>query len=253
MLRNETPSSYCFEELRWDTEYFGYKSAKVILKSRLTPKDKNDLLDIMKLYDFVTIQNEENLPYNNNWIGEETSAFLVDINCQFLKEDVDFNIKDSEFTIISDNFFKNEDIIRIAKSSFVFSRFYNDPYLNSDKTKTLYTNWVENSFEKTGKYFVRYMNSDQILGFLLFTLDKALSTATIELLAVDSAFKGRQVGKTLIGQLEAFLKKESINLIKVGTQLNNIDAMNFYKSCGYDYSKCNSIYHFWPKSMDMEK
>lgn len=245
----KTPNTNSFAtiELEWDTEYFGLNCAKSVLNKELCTWDRRQLLEDIIKYDFVTIVNKNNNYRNNQWLGSNTRSFLTDINIQFVKkigEIEEYNTGDN--VEISDVILKNEDICNIARTSFVFSRFFNDPNLDIKKSREIYIEWVHNAFEKKGKYFVISRINNQISGFLLFSIEPILSSAVIELLAVDNKFKGKRIGKTLMNKLDVFLKGEDIKQIKVGTQVDNSVAINFYRTCGFENIGCNSIYHYWP-------
>lgn len=241
------PSSYVVEELGWDTNYFGYKSARVILKNELSEKEWIFLLNKLAEYEFVTINNLNNNNNNNNWIGRNTTAFLTDLNCKFKKK-ISISLEKNTYSVSVDNkFLWNEDIIQIADNAFRYSRFFNDNNLNDEKKKAVYSEWVKNAFEQKGKYFVTYTNEDEIVGFLLFSINESDLSASIELLAVNNKYKNKKIGKTLINELEIFLDKKSMKYIIVGTQIDNVPAMNFYFTNGFQLESRNSIFHYWPK------
>ena len=55
---------------------------------------------------------------------------------------------------MSDNLPREDQVIRIAGSSFIFSRFFNDPFLGKTKKQNIYVEWVKNAFNKKGRYFI---------------------------------------------------------------------------------------------------
>lgn len=239
-------SSKSFEafSLDWDTDYFGVKSAKVVLKDSVSDVEQNEILDYCNKFDFVTISNLGNNNENNVWIGKKTKAFLTDMNIQFIKHiNKQISILD-EFTNIYNSFPKNEDILKIAQKTFLYSRFFNDPYLPKEQAQNIYSYWTECAFEKPEKYFVIAKKNNKVAGYLLFNLEN--SFATIELIAVDEVFRGQNISKSLIAGLEFFAYEKGINSIKVGTQVDNMSAVRFYNACGFHYASCNSVYHYWP-------
>lgn len=240
-------------DLHWDSDYFEVNCAKAILKSEINSLEGEELVRAFDNYHFITIVNNSNNPKNNNWLGSETSSFLTDINIQFSKKTNNTINHAQENIIVANNFFANEEIIQIARYAFVLSRFYNDPNLNEQKSKELYVNWVRNSFCKEDKYFVISRENDRVTGFLLFSYDSVLSQCVIELIAVEKSFTGQHIGSKLMIELENYLTGINIDSIKVGTQIDNIAAANFYVACGFHYTGCSSIYHYWPKNLGTEK
>lgn len=233
------------KKLDWDTDFFGIKSAKVILKRDINDIDINSIINYLKenKFKFVTIQNTNNNDNNNYILKEVNRLFLTDVNIQFEKV-LDLNIRkecNDKDVIINSNISYNQDIEKIASESFIYSRFINDKNLNNGKS--VYSEWVKNAFEKEDKFFVLNIQNNKVMGFLLFSIQN--EQITIELIAVDSCSKHKGIGKKLINNLEAFAQKNNIKKINVGTQLNNLNAQNFYINCGFKHIINHSIYHLW--------
>jgi dTDP-4-amino-4,6-dideoxy-D-galactose acyltransferase len=234
-------------ESRIDTEYFGIPSAKVILKKDCSSKQKQDeLLEFMQDFEFLVILNKTNDPINNRWIGERTNAFLADVNVQLRKKLSTASIVEGVSTEISDNLPKNDQIVKIAETSFLFSRFLNDPYLHKEKARCIYGDMVKNAFGKPGRFFATTKTAGDVTGFLLFSINAQSSFATIELIAADPKFTKQGIGRALIQSMEKFVHAQEVGAIFVGTQLNNTQALRFYDGLGFRYFDCSSIYHFWP-------
>lgn len=234
----------CFP-LDWDTEYFGVESARVNLKGVVTEEGQVEILDYCKAFEFVTISNIGNIKENNQWIGKSSSAFLTDINIQFIK-----NIKDEpsfldKLTEAYKSYPRNGKILSIAESAFSYSRFFNDPSLPEKQAKNIYLHWTECAFNQDNKYFVVANRNNEVAGYILFSMNKEKQAVTIELIAVDEKFRGQRVGKSLISVVESLAYKNEIKNIKVGTQIDNASAIQFYISCGFQYVSCSSVYHLW--------
>lgn len=239
--------TYELQSLEWDTNYFGVSSARVNLNGILEELDKEEIIAFCKDYDFVTILNSNNIKENNHWIGNKTPAFLADMNIQFSKnlvERLDYN--DDDTTYVVNCLSRNEQIVNIAKKSFNYSRFFNDPSLTQKKASEIYLYWTECAFNQQDKYFVVSEKEGKIAGYLLFSLTSEKSSV-IELIAVDEKYQGKNVGKSLIKKMELFLINKRIEKIKVGTQVNNISAVKFYTAMGFKYKCCGSVYHLWRK------
>lgn len=207
---------------------------------------QTELLSFLQNFEFIVIINKANDPSNNQWLGEKTKAFLTDVNIQLNKNISLAEKYDDSFTAVADNFPENGQIIRIAENSIKFSRFLNDPYLPMQKAKHIYADITKNAFRKDGRFFVTVNGMEAISGFLLFSIDQAILSSTIELIAIDQNFTGKGIGRSLIRAMEHYVAKMGVKTIRVGTQLNNITALKFYRSCGFSYLECNSIYHYWP-------
>lgn len=242
MLKNK---KYLIKHLEWDTKMFKIKSAKIFLNEEISVYDLEQIQKYIKQngYIFVSVENKNNNEYNNITIGNLKNIYLADVNIQFKKYitetknyELDENIK------IENEFEYNGDIIDISKNAFENSRFIYDKNLNDNKYN-IYSEWAKNAFKKKDKYFCYYLDNDKIIGYILFSINN--NEILLELIAVDSKNKG--IGSKLIRRLEKFAIDKNIKVINVGTQLNNINAQNFYEKNGFRHLANNSIYHWWVK------
>lgn len=174
---------YDIIELDWDTKFFGIKSAKVNLNNKIDEKDIKDIKNEIRKekYRFVTINNKNNCDENNFLIKELENVFLADVNIQFIKKIKDRNLKSNDFIKIQNNFKFENQIIDISRKSFIYSRFYNDKNLK-DGNK-VYTEWAKNAFDKEDKYFCVYKKENNIIGYVLFSVES--NFLTIELIAIN--------------------------------------------------------------------
>lgn len=235
-------------ELKWDTNYFGVKSAKAVLKDSVLAIEETDLKKFLDEFEFVTITNLKNISYNNLWIVKETSAFLVDVNIQFIKDIRKLSSIPVQNCEVFEAYPQEKYIMEIAEKAFNYSRFFNDPNLPKEKAQKIYVQWVKSAFNQKGRYFTLYKKNGKIIGFLLFSLDENALSSTIELIAVDESHRGYNIGKSLINSMEAFIyNKKGITKIRVGTQIDNISAFKFYIANGFQYTYCNTVYHYWPQ------
>ena len=229
--------------LQWDTDFFGVSSARVNLFGIVDDKGQGEILEFCKDYEFITISNLDNIKENNYWIGNRTNAFLADMNIQFLKTLVDKPYFQDKNTFVMNCLSRNEQIVDIAKKSFNYSRFFNDPKLPQEQAKNIYLHWTECAFGQDNKYFAISEREGHIAGYILFSLNEYGSV--IELIAVDEIYQGQRVGKSLIHTMELFVIDQGIMKIKVGTQVNNVSAAQFYSAMGFKYVSCGSMYHLW--------
>lgn len=235
--------NYKCEPLKWDTDYFGITSARVYLSGVVGEQGQSEIIKFCKGYDFVTISNMNNIEENNHWIGNRTNAFLTDMNIQFMKVLETKPSYQDDKTYVRNNLLRNERIVDIARKSFQYSRFFNDLNLPEVQAKNIYLHWTECAFEQENKYFVVSEREGQVAGYILFSMSDDASI--IELIAVDEKYQGQRVGKSLMQTMESFVINKVIKKIKVGTQVNNISAAQFYSKMGFTYVSCSSTYHLW--------
>lgn len=246
LLNNEV---YDCLSLDWDSNYFGYKTAKVILKKELTDTALNEIVEICSDYQFISFHNKDNNSLNNILLGRFTGIYLVDINLQFIKHIVNVEnalTRTSNYDFeITNNCRVNNQILEITKEAFTISRFTNDIRFDKNKARLVYYNWVKNSFDNVSKYFLTIKVGTDIAGYTLFKIDTNSSILTIEFIAVSELFKRKQIGKAMLELLNNYTFNNGISIIKVGTQLDNLPAVNLYLKNGYSLVEKTSIYHHW--------
>lgn len=230
-----------FYELDWDTNFFGVSSAKALLHMPLTTNEWDDLREKFEDYQFVSITNINSDPINAQLIGKNTSAFLADVNIQFSKKIFDIFEMPKNITI-HQSLSRNDEITELV--DFQYSKFIEDPELAKRGGYQLYTQWIINSFEKPDKFFALSKNeNNKINGYVLFSFSD--NACVIELIAVSSKETKGGIGTNLFKAVEFAAIQQGYNEIKVGTQIRNIGAINFYHKVGCKQVGCHQVYHLW--------
>ena len=114
-------------------------------------------------------------------IGKDTSAFLADVNIQFVKK-LDSSDEMPKNITIHQALERNDQVIEIA--DFQFSKFTEDPELAKRGGDKVYRQWLINSFGKPDKFYA--LSKDEkgnINGFLLYSYSD--NACVIELIAVS--------------------------------------------------------------------
>lgn len=230
-----------FNELKWDTDFFGVSSSKSILHRPLTLHEWDELKTRFKEYQFISIMNKNSEPINAQLIGKETSAFLADVNIQFEKKLLALDEKPENVTIHK-ALKKIDEIIDLAE--FQYSKFTEDPELAKRDGGKVYRQWLSNAFERQDKFFALSKNiNEEINGFLLFSY--AENACVIELIAVSQKETQGGIGSSLFKSVEYEAYQKGFNKIKVGTQARNLGAINFYHKAGCKQVGCHQVYHLW--------
>lgn len=230
-----------FNELKWDTDFFGVTSAKVILHRPLTLYEWDELKSRFKGYQFISIMNKNSESINAQLLGKDTSAFLADVNIQFKKKLVAINGMPKDVTIYQ-ALKRDDQILELA--DFQFSKFTEDPVLAKRGGDQVYRHWLINSFGKKDKLFALSVDKvGNINGFLLFSY--ADNACVIELIAVSQKEAKSGIGSNLFKAVEYVAHLQGLNEIKVGTQIRNLGAINFYNKVGCKQVGCHQVYHLW--------
>jgi dTDP-4-amino-4,6-dideoxy-D-galactose acyltransferase len=246
-MRNENiENEIIFHDLKWDTDYFGVTCAKVILNKPLKKVEWDALTEKFNHYQFISIENRNSESVNARLIGNETKAYLVDVNVQFTKK-IDIctidavNIEQNEIKIYQSLPY-DERIVKMA--NFPFSKFIDDPELAKRGGNAIYRQWLINSFGKPDKFYAVAVEADgKMNGFLLHSYFK--KKCTVELIAVSNKKIRGGIGSALIKMVENAARRRGCDELKVGTQIRNLGAINFYQKCGFKQVECHQIYHLW--------
>lgn len=230
-----------FYDLKWDSNFFKVNSAKAILKRPLTLNEWEELNKRVNDYEFISILNSNSEPVNAQLIGKNSSAFLADVNIQFMKR-IDPSVQTSKNITFHQALGRNNRVIEIA--DFQFSKFTEDLQLAKRGGKNVYRQWLINSFNNPDKFFALSKDeTGEINGFLLHHYTK--DTCVIELIAVQKSSVKGGLGTSLFKAIEYEAYKRGLSEIRVGTQVRNMGAINFYQKVGCKQVGCHQVYHLW--------
>ncbi|NOU64532.1 GNAT family N-acetyltransferase [Paenibacillus sp. LMG 31461] len=196
-------------------------------------------------YQFVSIENRNSEPVNTQLIGSDTSAYLVDVNIQFVKT-LEVPDRVSSNIVVHQALDHNDQILELA--DFQFSKFTEDSELANRNGDQVYLQWLINSFGKSEKFFAISKNENGLVnGFLLHSYFE--NSCVVELIAVSKVSSKSGIGTELFKAVEEFSCQRGIKEIKVGTQVRNMAAINFYHKVGCKQIGCHQVYHLWNNGM----
>lgn len=240
--------------LEWDSKHFGIKSGKYIITPEVT---NENVLETLKMnnYSFLTINNINNRAEVNYLLGKNTSAFLVDTIISFQKN-IQNAVKsndNSSIRIINKSDRQIINAIKIlSERIFVHSRFFNDPNIDNSLARQVYSQWIENALDSEEKFLIAIANkNEEVSGFLLYSIFD--NQVTIELIGVDTHIHSKGCGRKLFEFVETNCVEQNIEHLFVGTQQNNINAINFYNHMECKMKQITSIYHLWGREEINEK
>lgn len=231
---------YEIVDLPWDTKFFGYTSAKLILKNDILNYEWDNILESVSGYEFVVIQNLNSNYNNSKYLGTSTNAFLTDINIQFQKK-IDTLSTYDEYEIAEKTETVKESILSLT--TFNHSRFFNDKDLYNNGGANIYKEWVINSFNNIDKKYIINKENGCINGYAL--ISESREEIIIELISVDSNQKNKGIGRKLFNSIVNYGIEHKKSLINVGTQITNTQAINFYHKMGCRQTETHQIFHFW--------
>lgn len=224
----------------WLSEVFGYDVFKINLENNETLDSKNIFPKELPKRAFYYAK----VPVTAvSQVGNLTNAGfrVIDVNVTFERQPE--VITSNENIIVRDVKPEDEiDVLKIAESSFVYSRFHLDPQVSKELADKIKREWIANYVRKQrGERLLVAEINGKPAGFLaeLVTNEKI---GVIDLIGVDKNMQGQGVGKKLVQFHISDAMKKYTSLL-VGTQVANIPSMRLYQTCGYEISNSSYVLH----------
>lgn len=227
----------------WLSEVFGYDVFKLNLEN-------NEAIDSKNIF------SKDSLPKRAFYyakvpvtavsqVGDLTNAGfrVVDVNVTFEREPE--NITTNEKIIIRDVKPEDEnDVLNIAETSFVYSRFHLDLFVSKELADKIKREWITNYVRKQrGERLLIAEIDGKPAGFLaLLVTGEKEKIGVIDLIGVAKNMQGRGVGKRLV-QYHIKDAMQKYSKLIVGTQIANIPSMRLYQTCGYEISNSTYVLH----------
>ena len=242
------------EPLEWDTNYFKARCGKVVIKDEEATFFHFE--EMKKDYEFISIQNIDNNIRMNKKIAENTNAYLVDINVQFekkLPKNGEQTQSKEHYRVVAANEISEEILseMRVEEDDFAFSKFVCDPELKKRNGYLVYKEWLKNACTEKDKYFIIHFAEGKVGAYMLFNIDDAIGK--VEIVKVNRENQGQHIATEMMNEVENFLVSRNTKKFIVGTQLNNIPAMNLYHSLGFKETSRTSVFHLWVKKEQLFK
>lgn len=117
----------------------------------------------------------------------------------------------------------------IARISFTFNRYYNDPLISKTSANEIYAQWIKNSINNhfADAVFV-YCEDENLYGFATLKKD-----GDIVLVAVDPQKQSRSIGRHLVIAAINQCIQWNLPTATIETQLTNIPALRSFQSTGF--------------------
>jgi streptothricin acetyltransferase len=96
-----------------------------------------------------------------------------------------------------------------------------------------------------GLYLGAY-EANKVVGFLDLSLESWRPVASLEWIVVDSAWRGKGIGKALLQEAIAWARSNNLAAIALETQTTNIHACRFYERMGFRICGFQDPFYFNP-------
>ncbi|WP_026958013.1 GNAT family N-acetyltransferase [Aliagarivorans taiwanensis] len=234
-----------YQKLDWDTDFFGVSVAR-INEPGLVDQELSKVLIKLRDKDVDLVYWSSNRKVGSKLLGRfggllsaEKVTFIIDLAC----------VDQGKFTssCIVEPFsqsMRNIDFQALAIQSGEFSRFSVDKNIPQEKFDQLYQKWIIRSLRKEiADEVLAIREGECVVGMV--TLGTKGDRGDIGLLAVDSQYRGKQLGVNLVNAALKWFIAHGYNVGQVVTQGANIPACNLYKKTGYSVESVEYFYHFW--------
>ncbi len=224
-------------QLKWDTDFFGYKVGKLLLNDNNL--DENLLInnDFKLIYLFCNEPLSGDLVKKHNFfLSDEKIDLITNVsNLTFNKFE---NENLVELTILDDN------LLDLTFQSGHFSRFKIDSNFKNNEFETLYTAWIEQSIShKNADKVIGFSINNKVVGFITFVLKNNMFD--IGLIAVNEQHRSLKIGKQLLAYVFNYSLSKKVDFVTVTTQNKNQGALKFYLQNGFSINQTTYIYHLW--------
>ncbi len=233
-----------YEILDWDTNYFGFKTAK-ILPQQLEKKALEKVLKDMRGKDvrLAYWPAKEPVEFNTEVLGGR----LVDKKVTFIAG-LKSIVNDHTTAIVKVEKYQanmpEKDLLDLAVQAGQFSRFATDPKFPRNKFIAMYHEWMRKCINgEMADEILVIPEDDALIGMV--TLQNQEGVGDIGLIAVRKAFRGRHYGEMLVRAAQQWFLDHDIYTGQVVTQRENRAACYLYQKCGYHIKHTDYLYHFW--------
>ncbi len=224
-------------QLKWDTDFFGYKVGKLLLNDNNL--DENLLInnDFKLIYLFSNEPLSEALVKKHNLFLSDEKIDLI-TNVSNLTDNKFENENLVELNILDDN------LLDLTFQSGHFSRFKIDSNFKNNEFETLYTAWIEQSIShENADKVIGFSINNKVVGFITFVLKNNMFD--IGLIAVNEQHRSLKIGKQLLAYVFNYSLSKKVDFVTVTTQNKNQGALKFYLQNGFSINQTTYIYHLW--------
>jgi dTDP-4-amino-4,6-dideoxy-D-galactose acyltransferase len=232
--------------LEWDSRFFGRRVARAAAET-LTEASAAELLDwceresIHWLYLLAAPDDAETVR-----LAERHGFHLVDVRLELERPAGDVPERgDASGVVIRPATTSDLPALRaIAARAHTDSRYFHDPRLMRDRAVALYEAWIEHSVRDGFADVTLVADVDGApAGYVTGRCDGR--DASIGLIAVGDAARGRGAGTALVQAALAWSAEQRAERVTVVTQARNVAAQRLYQRAGFVTRSVRLWYHRW--------
>jgi dTDP-4-amino-4,6-dideoxy-D-galactose acyltransferase len=242
------PTGHPYRLLGWDSDFFGFGVARITaatvdtsaLEAILAALRKQGVVLAYWSTDPRDMVAQEAARHNRGWLADEKTTFVIGL--EKLRDSVVLPTAEPVREYASSRV--DAALYRLALQSGVHSRFFVDPRFPRSLFEKLYREWIRKSVTRVlAKSVLVAGSADQITGMV--TVGEKNGRGDIGLVAVDSASRGRGIGRSLVGAALGWFALHAYSTAQVVTQRANTQACQLYLRCGFAVESVENFFHFW--------
>lgn len=225
--------------LAWDSAFFGLRIAKVNLVEREDFVRLTDETDSLREhFDLIYVFSPE------GGVDPSGSMRLVDRKATFTMEAPFPPFVCPAVQRWDDPEVVTEELMRLALASGQYSRFRLDDRFPPGSYERLYSHWIRQSVSGQIATDVFCFYQDGLpVGLATLALDS--EEGQIGLVAVDEAYRGQGIGRSMMEHVIGYCGQHPCKRISVITQLDNLAACRLYERCGFHLESVQEVWHWW--------
>ena len=233
------------EILTWDSEFFGFKVARILLKNPAAEElseavHQADRDGIVCLY----------------WLADcaDTLASLTAATCGFRLVDIRVTFEHALSTRAGENLpqscvrrYVPEDLpalVALARKSHRDSRFFSDGNFAVERCEALYEEWIRKSCQSGSGAVLVAVQEEQPAGYCTCSVSQD-GVGNIGLIAVDPRWRRARLGTALVESALGYFRGEGMRVATVVTQGRNLASQRLYQRCGFVTQSIQLWYHRW--------
>lgn len=256
--------SYSF--LEWDTNHFGFKTAKIdyllidydidiSLQTVALQKTISSFISICKekKYRFVSVDVSSQDYIVADIIQKAGFHYIISQLDGFVKDKYQIdNNDDVDFGLVTND--EIEKYVKIASTSyFKGGRFYTDYQFNKAKVDQMYANLVKNSYQN-GEIMLSYRYKGEPVGlficknFLEIEEFEGMRIAPLRFLVIDPLFRGKNISTDLFKRTVNYLL-DRCDIVTTGLEYHNMPSLNLHSKLKFKFNYTHNVYHWWNQNL----
>lgn len=235
------------EILQWDTEFFGFKVAKIT--GNLAERKSNELFEAFINLDVKLAFHYSNQPIAQDYFNNDLYDAKLVIKRIPIRKRLKNTVPIHKNVESYEKEYPEPELIALAQLAGSQGRFGNDPNIPRHKCNALFEIWIKNSVKKVmADEVLVFRRENKVLGFATLKIEGNIAYAP--LFAVQREFEGKGVSFALMYAVEAVAERMGAEVLMSGTQEKNLKALKVYERFGMVPEKPEYVYHFWKKQKE---